>query len=96
MYELWIRRQEFVWDDPLHRCYEGAYDDHHYEWGPWETLWSGDDMSKANCQLEFFRELNDYAVSQRGESAKCEFKIELTSITVINVNINGDINDDRF
>jgi hypothetical protein len=33
---------------------------------------------KSEARLKFWTELNDYAVSQRGEGAKREFKIETT------------------
>jgi hypothetical protein len=63
-------------NDP--RCYNGAYYDAEWVWGPWESLESskwmkpGADMEQ---RLKFWRELNDYAVSLRGESARCEFKL---------------------
>jgi len=62
----------------MHRCYNGAWGDHHYEWGSWEVLYSNVPPEKQESMLTFWRELNDYAVSQRGDNAKCEFKIEET------------------
>jgi hypothetical protein len=35
-----------------------------------------DTLEGANRKLKFWTELNDYAVSQRGPSAKSEYKIE--------------------
>lgn len=36
-----------------------------WSWGPWEVL-ERMDADKAEERLKFWRELNDYAVSQRG------------------------------
>lgn len=74
-YVLMCRSQVFVWDDPLHRCYNGAFGAHHFEFGRWETLDRLPDAETAARKLKFWTELNDYAVSQRGKSAKREFKI---------------------
>jgi len=76
LYAISMRRRVFVWDDPMHRCYNGAYGAHHYEWGAWESLDSDVSEDKLESKLKFWRELNDYAVSQRGDSARCEFKAE--------------------
>ena len=74
-YLLLCQEQVFVWDDPLQRCYNGAYGAHHFEWGASEVLDRLPDAETAARKLQFWRELNDYAVSQRGESARKEFKI---------------------
>ncbi len=47
---------------------------HRLEWSGWEPL-EGVDSEAAERRLEFWRELNDYAVSQRGEGAKKEFRL---------------------
>lgn len=57
------------------RCYNGAYFDAEYVWNNWESLDTQQSVEKAERKLKFWTELNDYAVSQRGNSAKCEFKI---------------------
>lgn len=72
---LMQRSKVFVFDDPMRRCYNGAYGNHHYEWSEWEVLESNVKPEKAEDRLTFWRELNDYAVSQRGESAKREFRV---------------------
>ena len=74
--ELRMRSRVFVFDDPQRRCYNGAYGAHHYEWGPWEVLDSSVKPEKREETLKYWRELNDYAVSQRGDSARKEFVIE--------------------
>jgi hypothetical protein len=63
-----------------HRCYSGAYFDAEYVWGPWEILESMRFLKPGTDpedRLKFWRELNDYAVSQRGERARSEFKVEV-------------------
>lgn len=72
---LYIRRRVFVFDDPMRRCYNGAYGSHHYEWSEWESL-DRFPADKTEAKLKFWRELNDDAVRCRGESARCEFKVE--------------------
>ena len=72
---LLMRQKYFVFDDPLRRCYNGAYGKHHYEWGPWETLYSNIKKEKGNEILTYWEDLNAFAVSQRGEAAKKEFKL---------------------
>ncbi len=68
------RNRRLHLNDP--RCYNGAYFDAEYVWGPWETLERDLTPERAQDRLKFWQELNDYAVSQRGESAKTEFKIQ--------------------
>lgn len=72
---LYTRSRVFVFDDPQRRCYNGAFGAHHYEWSAWEVL-DRFPADKAEAKLKFWRELNDYAVSPRGDSAKREFKVE--------------------
>lgn len=69
------RHRVFVFDDPQRRCYNGAYGAHHYEWSEWDLLELNVDPEKVEERLTFWRELNDYAVGQRGESAKREFRV---------------------
>lgn len=68
------RQKVFVFDDPYRRCYNAALGDH-YQWGAWEWLELDVKPEKVEERLTFWRELNDYAVSQRGESAKREFRV---------------------
>lgn len=60
----------FVFDDPQRRCYNGAFGAHHYESGPWERFESG----VTEDRVQFWRSLNDYAVSARGKSARVEYQ----------------------
>lgn len=74
-YLLMCRGRVFVWDDPLRRCYNGAFGAHHFECGAWEVLDRLPDAETAARKLKFWTELNDYAVSCRGAEAKRDFKI---------------------
>ena len=58
------RYKRFVFDDPMRRCYNGAYGAHHYEWSEWEVLESNVPTERVNDKLKFWHELNDYPVSQ--------------------------------
>lgn len=71
-----LRRKRIeVNTDPQRRCYNGCHFSSELRWTAWESL-DYFDAKHAEARLKFWRELNDYAVSQRGESAKCEFKVE--------------------
>lgn len=69
------RTKVFVWDDPLHRCYNGALGEHHYEDGKWEIFETLNEKQNPEERLKFWVELNDYAVSCRGKGAKVEYKL---------------------
>lgn len=68
---LWTRTKRLQLNDP--RCYDGAYFDAEFVWGPWEIL-DRITPDKIEHKLKFWRDLNDYAVSQRGQSARSQFK----------------------
>lgn len=72
---LMTRAKVFVNTDPQRRCYNGAYASHEYAWAPWVVLDRCASQEAADRRLKFWRELNDYAVSQRGEGSRKEFKI---------------------
>ncbi len=74
-YKVMRRSQIEVNTDPQRRCYNGCHFSSELVWTAWESLDSGLSLEKAEHQLKFWRELNDYAISQRGESARKEFKI---------------------
>lgn len=67
------RKNVFVNTDPQRRCYNGCFYSYEYHWGPWEVL-EYTTAEKVEERLKFWRELNAYAVSARGEGAKSEFK----------------------
>jgi hypothetical protein len=68
------REQILVNTDSQRRCYNGCNFSEELRWTDWEQL----DFPRegmAEVRLIFWRELNDYAVSQRGKSARKEFRI---------------------
>lgn len=60
--------------DPQRRCYNKCHFSSELQWTAWEPLESEISANKIEAKLKFCIELNDYAVSQRGESAKREFE----------------------
>lgn len=74
MANILVRSKKLVNYDPQKRCYNGAYADARWEWDEWYILeW---EVKEADKRIQFWKELNDYAVSQRGEDARREFKVE--------------------
>ena len=70
-----MRKKHLVNTDPQRRCYNGAHYNSETVWGEWKTIdWDIKDVVK---RLKFWRELTDYAISERGESARSEFKHEI-------------------
>lgn len=61
--------------DPQRRCYNGCHFRSEYQWTAWETF-ERVAADRVEARLEFWRNLNNYAVSQRGEGAICEYKAE--------------------
>jgi hypothetical protein len=55
------------------RCYNGCFPDSDWKivWGPWEIH----ERNMPESRLVFWRELNDYAVSQRGSADASEYRI---------------------
>lgn len=60
--------------DPQRRCYNGAHFSSELRWTEWDEL-EFTTTEKSEGRLKFWCELNDYAVSARGESARREFKL---------------------
>jgi len=72
-----MRRDHIEYNnDPQRRCYDGCHFSTDWYWTPWVVFDRQDTLEGANRKLKFWTELNDYAVSQRGPSAKSEYKIE--------------------
>lgn len=71
-----IRRRSWIEvnTDPQRRCYYGCHAKSEWRWTAWSDLNENVPEDKVEAKLKFWRELNDYAVSQRGESAKAEFE----------------------
>lgn len=72
---IWHRHQRMVNTDPQRRCYNGCNFSEELQWTVWSVLESGLAEERAPRRLEFWRELNDYAISQRGEGARTEFEL---------------------
>lgn len=70
------RRQIPVNTDPQRRCYNGCNFSEEFQWTEWEVLESNIPQEIMLKRFKFWRELNDYAISQRGKSAYRELKIE--------------------
>lgn len=52
--------------DPQRRCYYGVHAKSELVWTEWSDLQEAT-QENVDRRLKFWRELNDYAVSQRGE-----------------------------
>ena len=73
-----MRRLNEINTDPQRRCYYGCHAKSEMVWSQWEVLESGLSEEKIARRLEFWRELNDYAVSQRGKAnTLCEFEARI-------------------
>lgn len=62
--------------DPQRRCYYGVNASEALVWGSWYLLEYNVKPEDVERRLQFWRELNDYAISQRGESARSEFRMQ--------------------
>jgi hypothetical protein len=74
-YTILTRHRIEVNTDPQRRCYNGCHYSSELQWTAWRVLDSEDALDEAQTRLNFWTELNDYAVSQCGPSAKREFKV---------------------
>jgi hypothetical protein len=75
-YILMTRACREINTDPQRRCYNGAHFSSELVWTEWEALDRLATQAEADRKVKFWTELNEYAVGQRGASAKREFKIE--------------------
>lgn len=73
-YTIRHRNQREVNTDPQRRCYDGVHAKSEWQWTAWSDLEIGLPVEKVTRRLTFWRELNDYAVSQRGQGARSEFE----------------------
>lgn len=76
MIKIMRRYRRLVNTDPARRCYYGCHASSSLIWSDWDEFDTAEDMEKAKERLKFWRELNDYAVKSRGESAMTEYRIE--------------------
>lgn len=82
------RKLVLVNTDPQRRCYNGCHAKSELQWTGWAILEYDIPADKMERRLEFWRELNDYAVSQRGEGARSEFEAFPSDEPVADANRN--------
>ena len=69
-----FRTKKVINTDPQRRCYNGAHAESKVVWGAWGVLeYVREERSEE--RLKFWKELNDYAVTARGEESRSEFRI---------------------
>lgn len=69
------RHKVVVNTDPQRRCYNGCHAKFEIVWSGWKVLDYDVPVEKKDSRLAFWKDLNDYAVSQRGPSALKEFRV---------------------
>jgi hypothetical protein len=73
--QLEQRKKTLVNIDGKRRCYNGCFAGWEWQWSDWDWLEWSVLPEHVETRLKFWRELNEYAVSQRGKEAKKEFRI---------------------
>lgn len=78
-----FRQKVTVNTDPQRRCYNGAHFSSEVRWSAWATLETNLPDDRVEGRLAFWRELNEYAVSQRGSGSLIQYaatpnKVEIT------------------
>lgn len=73
--EIQISRQYTEITDPQRRVYNGCAFSSRQSFKPFETLESGLSPEEVNQRLEFWVDLNNYAVSKRGETSRNKYRI---------------------
>ena len=71
MFTIEHRRLVEVNTDPQRRCYYGVHAKSEFHWTTWEVL----ESNVKPERIEFWQDLNDYAVRERGKGAKKEFRL---------------------
>lgn len=74
LFKIEQRKRALINTDPQRRCYNGCHFSSELVWTPWEFLVVDVPEEKVEWTLNWWRELNDYAVSERGQGAKREFR----------------------
>lgn len=70
-----FRVRRLVNTDPQRRCYNGCHYSSELQWTDWNTLENQVSEDAVTDRVKFWRELNDYAISERGEGARRELRI---------------------
>lgn len=68
------RRLILVNTDPQRRCYNGCHFSYDLVWTEWTDLESFIPDDRIDDRLAFWRDLNAYAVSERGIEAKAQYR----------------------
>lgn len=69
-----MRRKTLINTDPQRRCYHGCHARSELIWTDWGVVDFDIPEDRVEDRLKFWRELNEYAVSQRGEGATAEYR----------------------
>lgn len=69
------RKRVEVNTDPQRRCYDGCHFSSEFQWTSWADLESGIADDRVEDRLEFWNDLNKYAISQRGDKDRSEYRI---------------------
>jgi len=72
--EIHFRNQMEVNTDPQNRFYNGTHAKSEMVWTKWEVL-CYTTPENVDAKMEVMKQLNDFAVSQRGEGARSEYKV---------------------
>lgn len=75
-FTIQMSKQFTINTDPQKRCYNGCHFSSEQVWTNWSNLVSGINTKEdADNKLKYWVELNNFAVSQRGENARAKFRI---------------------
>jgi hypothetical protein len=72
-FDIFVRTRITINTDPLRRCYDGCHFSTKVVWSPWTILEYKIPEDGLEDRLTFWKSLNDYAVSARGEGARRQF-----------------------
>ena len=75
-YAIMVSTVTEVNTDPQRRCYNGQHFSSELRQNPWEVLEYLDSREEYAERVKFWTDLNDYAVSRRGPSAKRQFRLD--------------------
>lgn len=73
MYKIQYRRKVLINTDPLRRCYDGHHFSSKVVWSQWGDIHEVEEK-KVKWWLGYWRDLNDYAVKERGKEAYCQYR----------------------
>jgi len=74
LFKIEQRQRRLINTDPQRRCYNGCHYISELVWTSWDFLQEDVPENGVEARLEWWRDLNAYAVQERGEGAKREFR----------------------